>query len=245
MKKTIAIILIFILLPGFIQANDTLDEEEIMSRFLKELEAVYVKGDISANQMIYEEFYQLEVLEGIGDSIKEYFQFDEIEMLIQDEKNYCQINYYGYDRDKNEVTIILSSYFNEEEKNGGTYLYINFLNSEHFLNINDIIGNIDSLSNRYDSNVEITTNIVGIIDRQINLDDYENRINKLIEKSNGKILDKYESDNLISYNAYSQSIKKHIELGKDKINLNIAIRCNKTEDTTVIYIGTPIIVGGY
>ena len=245
MKKTIAIILILVLVPAFIQAKDTLNEEEIMSRILTELEGVYVKGDISANQVVYEEFYQIDILEGIGENIKEYLEVDEIERLIQDEKNYCQINYYGYDNDNNKVTIIISSYFDEEQKNGETFLYINFLNTEQFLNINGIIENVESLYNKYDSNAEITTNIVGIIDSQIDLDDYENRIKKTIEKNNGKILDRYKSDNLISYNAYTESIKNYIELGKDKINLNIAIRCNKTEDTTVIYIGTPIIVGGY
>ena len=245
MRRTIAIILILILAPTFIQANTTTSQEEIMVSILDELDGNYIRGDISANQMIYESFYDLDALEGFGQDIKEHFQVKESNRFIQNEKNYCQINYYGYDNNSNEITIILSSYLNEEDKNGGTYLYLNFLNTEQFLPINDIIENVDLLSSRYNSKVEITTNIVGKAKKNIDLGDYGNIIEKAIENKNGKILDKYEDENLISYNGYTKSLKEFIELGNDKINLNIAIRCNKTEDTTLIYIGTPIIIGGY
>lgn len=245
MRRTIAIILILILAPAFIQANSTISQEETMANILEELNGDYIRGDVSANQMIYESFYNLDALEGFGQDIKEHFQVKESNRLIQDEKNYCQINYYGYDKNSNQITIILSSYYNEEDRNGETYLYLNFLNTEQFLSINDIIENIELLSNDFNSKVEITTNIVGKINKQIDLDDYENRIKEVIGNNNGKTIDKYENENLISYNGYTKSLKEFIVLGNDKINLNIAIRSNKTEDTTLVYIGTPIIIGGY
>ena len=86
---------------------------------------------------------------------------------------------------------------------------------------------------------------MGKTKKNIDLGDYENSIKEVIENKNGKILDKYEDENLISYNGYTKSLREFIELGNDKINLNIAIRYNKTEDTSLIYIGTPIIIGGY
>lgn len=247
MKRTIAMILILILVlvPTFIQANNTKDQEEIIATILDDLDGSFIKGDISANQKIYQKFLELDVLEGIGYNIEENLEMIEIDKLTQNEKNYNQINFYGYDMDNNQITIILSSYFNEEIDEGQTYLYINFLNKEQFLNIDGIMDNVEYIFNNYGVDAEIATNIEGTIDGKIDFNEYQNRIEKSIEDIDGSILETYENDNLISYNAYTSSIEDYIIIGKDKMNLNIAIRCNKTDDRTVIYIGTPIIAGGY
>lgn len=245
MKRTIVIILIFILIPVLIQANSSRNEGEIMEKILDDLDADYVRGDISANQVIYEKFLDLDVLEGIGSDIIKNLDMDEMDRLSQKEKNYSQMNFYGYDKDSNQLIIILSSYFNDEEKKGETYLYISFVNREHFLDINGIIERIEYIFNNYHRQAEITTNIQGTIGKIIDFNEYTSRVNRTIEDINGKVLSTYENNNLISYNGYTDSINNFIQIGNEKINLNIAIRCNKSDDTTVIYIGTPIIAGGY
>src|SRR5699024_10934846 len=139
MKKTLAIVLLLLLVPAFIQANHTTDQEEIMKIILDDLEGNYLKGDISGNQRIYEKFMGLDVLEGIGYNIKENLGMTETDRRTQEDDNYNQMNFYGYDKDENQLTIILSSYFDEEIDKGETYLYINFANQEQFLKINGII----------------------------------------------------------------------------------------------------------
>ena len=245
MKKMLAIIIILILAPGFIQANKSVGQEEVMKSIVEDLNLDYIKGDLSANERLNDIFMELDVLEGIGYNIKENLAMDEIDRLTQEEKNYSQINLYGYDKDNNQMTIILSSYFNEEEEYGETYLYINYLNKEKFLNINGIIKDIVEIFKDYNVSPEIATNIEGIIDEKIDINEYKHKIEETVEGLNGKILDTYKNDNLISYNIYTPEIDNYMTIGKEKMNLNIAFRCNKTEDTSVIYIGTPIIVGGY
>ena len=245
MKKMLAIIIILILAPGFIQANKGVGQEEVMKSIVEDLNLDYIKGDLSANERLNDIFMELDVLEGIGYNIKENLAMDEIDRLTQEEKNYSQINLYGYDKDNNQMTIILSSYFNEEEEYGETYLYINYLNKEKFLNINGIIKDIVEIFKDYNVSPEIATNIEGIIDEKIDINEYKHKIEETVEGLNGKILDTYKNDNLISYNIYTPEIDNYMTIGKEKMNLNIAIRSNKTEDTSVIYIGTPIIVGGY
>lgn len=66
-----------------------------------------------------------------------------------------------------------------------------------------------------------------------------------IYKIKGEIVDKYMDGNLISYTAYTDNIDKKIFAGKDRINLNIALRYNEYDDQTLIWIGTPIITSGY
>lgn len=245
MKRTIGIIILLILVPVFIQANHTTDQEEIMTSILDDLDGNYIRGDISANQRINDKFLELDVLEGIGYNIEENLGMEEIDRQTQEEKNYSQINLYGYDKDDNEMIVILSSYYNESSEQGETYLYINFLNREQFLNINGIIDNVKDLYKNYNAKVEITTNIVASIDSKIDFDGYQYIVEDSIERIGGNILDTYENDDLISFNIYTSWIDNFMTIGKDKMNLNIALRHNESDDTTLIFIGTPIITGGY
>lgn len=245
MKKTIAIIILLSLAPVLIQANKTIDQEDIMMTIMDDVNGDYIKGDLSANEKISDKFMELDLLEGIGYNIKENLAIDEIDSLTQEEKNYSQINIYGYDKDNNHMTIILSSYFNDEEKSGETYLYINYLNKEKFLNINGIMKDVREIFNNYQVNPEIATNMEARIDGKVDINEYKYKIEKTVESINGKILDTYKNDNLISYNIYTPGIDNYMMIGKEKMNLNIALRCNKNDDTSVIYIGTPIIAGGY
>lgn len=245
MKKTIGMIILLILAPILIQANSTISQEEVMESLLEDLQVRYIKGDISANQRINEKFMALDTLEGIGYNIIENLDMIETDRLTQDEENYSQINFYGYDKENNQLTVILSSYFNEEQEEGEIYLYINFLNKEHFFSINGIIENVETIFNNFKVNPEIARNIEGIIDEIPDFDKYQNTIEESIKNIDGNILDTYEDENLISYNIYTPQIDNFMTIGNEKMNLNIAIRCNKSQDISVIYIGTPIIAGGY
>lgn len=113
------------------------------------------------------------------------------------------------------------------------------------MNINGIIDNVKDLYKNYNAKVEITTNIVASIDSKIDFDGYQYIVEDSIERIGGNILDTYENDDLISFNIYTSWIDNFMTIGKDKMNLNIALRHNESDDTTLIFIGTPIITGGY
>ncbi|HCO19195.1 MAG TPA: hypothetical protein DIT39_06280 [Tissierellales bacterium] len=77
----------------------------IMIKLLDDLDAKYLKGDISANQKIYDKFLDLELLEGIGDQISDELGLIVIERLKSEEKNYSQASFFGYDNNKEKQTF--------------------------------------------------------------------------------------------------------------------------------------------
>ena len=66
-----------------------------------------------------------------------------------------------------------------------------------------------------------------------------------IVKLNGKIVDEYKDENLISLTGFTDYIDYNILAGEDRINLNIALRYYEYDNKTIIWIGTPIITSGY
>lgn len=259
MKKAILLIIILLcLIPVFTQAEEELNQEEILLSILDTMGGEFIEGEISANGLLFEEFLP-EELENIGQDViksiglvgtkrdinsglinKDYY----VKECIEDE-NYRQINYFGFDKSGNPLTIILSSYLNESNIEGSTYLYINLINREHFLEINDIIVTIKNIFAEYKTKADITTCIIGASNGKFIEKHIEEKTINAINKVKGKIVDVYRDENLISYTAYTDYIEKNILAGEDRINLNVALRYNEFDDQTLMWIGTPIITGGY
>lgn len=259
MKKIILFVIILLcLIPMLTQAEEKQNQEVLLLSILDTIGGEYLEGDISANGLLFEKFLQEKELNLIGENIiksiglvgkesgintgeKDYYYVKE---TISDEE-YKQLNYFGFDKDRNPLTIILSSYFNEEKTKGETYLYINLIKKEHFLEINDIICKIENIFMSYEKKAEITTCIIGGFDGKFTEKDIEEKFIKAIHNVNGKIVDVYKDEQMISYTAYTDYIENNILAGEDKINLNVAIRYNEYDNNTLIWIGTPIITSGY
>lgn len=252
------VIIILCLLPVLTQAKDDISQEEVLTDVLKTIGGDFIEEDISANGLLIDKFLELEQLDEIGQDIISYMGIvgEERDLgtniisgkyyikEIIDDEDYRQINYFGFDENNNNLTIILSSYVNMDQK-GETYLYINFVNKEIFLGINDIIDRIENLFFQYKKEVDITTCIIGEFNGKFSENALEEKGISAIHKVNGKIVDVYKDEQLISFTAYTDYIEDNILAGEDRINLNLALRYNQYDNKTIIWIGTPIITTGY
>ncbi|WFA08689.1 YwmB family TATA-box binding protein [Tissierella sp. Yu-01] len=259
MKKGILFVIIFIcLLPILTSAKDLDNENDILLSMLNHMGGHYLEEDFSANGILMDKFLSEEELDNLGNDLVKYFGLlgqegaknTELsadsyvkEKIIDD--SYRQINYFGFDKSSNPLTIIISSYLNEETGNGQTYLYINLIKKEQFNKINDIMIGVKNLFEKYERNVEITTCLIGYIDGKLSKTEINDISLKSLHNLSCKIVDEYEDSQLVSYTAYTESIEDYILAGDDRINLNVALRYNEYDNQTLIWIGTPIITSGY
>lgn len=265
MKKIFLIAIIFlILIPYFTQASSSQSEEEILFYILDSLDGEFLKEDISASEMIIDSFLSISDLDKIGQDILDYLgmageERNELSLdleegyyireVIQDE-GYRQVSFFGYDTNNYPLTVILSSYFNIDG-NGETYLYINsiketsiFNKKKIFAENSDIINKVKSIFLEFNKGVNITTCLIG--EKSGKFDDEEiNKARNSILNLNGKIVDEYRDENLISLTGFTDYIDYNILAGEDRINLNIALRYYEYDNKTIIWIGTPIITSGY
>lgn len=260
MKKIILFVIILsFIIPIFTQAENEYNQEEILLSILNSFDGDFEEGDITINGLLKEEFICDNELDKLGEGIikkigiigeqadsnvdiigKKYYIKEEIT-----DEGYKQINYFGFDSNGNPLTIIISSYLNEISQNGETYLFVNLIKKEQFLEKNDIISVAESIFKEFNQPMEITTCILGSFDGKFNKKIIESKFDTVINQFNGIVVDEYMEDNLISYTAYTDYIDKNIFTGEDKINLNVALRYNEYDNKTLIWIGTPIIASGY
>lgn len=262
MKKLFLLAIIMsLLIPIGSTAEKTIyDDQTVLYSIMDNLNARYLEEDIMFNGVIFNNYTKFDELDKIAEEIKTEIGIlgVEIDSLVNEKYNYKyytkeiiveedfgQISYIGQDKEKNNIAIILSSYNNKHELTGETYAYVNIVKSSDFFKKNDIIERIKSIYNKYNSKVEITSCLLGEISNNMSYNDKVKEIKRVLKKVNGNIVDEFSDQSLISYTIYTPYIGEHIKIGKDRINLNLAIRYNEIEGKNYIWLGTPIITVGY
>ncbi|NLY45604.1 MAG: hypothetical protein GX053_06400 [Tissierella sp.] len=261
MKKFILFLtLMALLIPIGSTAEIKYDEQKVLSTIMDDLEAEIKEEDIIFNGVIINKFIKEDEMSSVAEEIKNKIGLlgIEIDPLIKGNYNddyytkevifedgFGQICYIGQDKDKNNIAIILSSYYTQEELIGETYLYVNIVKSSDFLKNNGIIEEVKSIYSNYNCRVEISSCLIGEISNDMSYNDRVKEIGKTLKKIDGKVIEEFSDTSLISYTVYTPYIDKYIKIDKDRINLNIAIRNSELDNKNYIWLGTPIITVGY
>lgn len=69
----------------------------------------------------------------------------------------------------------------------------------------------------------------------------ENICRKILNESEAKKVDSMRQDNIISVSAFSPMIKDKLSINGRNVNLSLAIRYNKQENKTYLWVATPIV----
>lgn len=255
-------IIVALLIPIFGFGEKKYDEKDLLVGILEEVGANFQEGDINMGGTIIDRFVSIEEIEDMAVTIRSLLEIKGESLLDENmegidkegdyyyqnlitEEGFIQLIVQGYDKHDNLVTFTLSSYDDIDEGVGETCLFINLIKRVQFVEINGIIEKVESFFKQYDKLMNVTTCIVGTFDGDIDLNDKEKTILNTTKLIKGKVVEKYNDGDALSFTIYTPYIEEHIYTGDKKMNLNIAVRYNEYEDKTYIWIGTPIITIGY
>lgn len=91
----------------------------------------------------------------------------------------------------------------------------------------------------------VTIGITGYYPGKISFTGRNKIADELLRKFKAKVVLENRTMELYSIYAYSELVKDYIVLGKDKININLAMSYNEGKDATKLYISIPIIETDY
>lgn len=260
-KRFLLLGIILVLLTPIFSLSKNERNMDLIVDIFENMDASLVESNITLGGVIFDRFIEEEDLLEFGDYIKEEIgingnlsneQIDECEELGHDyytqqlikDKWLNQLIIQGVDTKGNLVTINISSY----EVNGypgETSLFINLINNEQIVENNDIILKVENIFDNYDKMVNITSCIVGKVNGKLDMEEKEKNIMQDTEKLKAKVVETYREDNILSLSMFTPLIDEYIYTGNKKMNLNIAVRYNELENSTYVFIGTPIITIGY
>lgn len=94
-------------------------------------------------------------------------------------------------------------------------------------------------------NIETTMQLSSTYKGRMSLESMNKLADSMIESLGGKVVYANREEELFTVYAYSGLLKEYVTSLGTKINIHIAIQYDKDTDTTIVYLGTPVINGGY
>ncbi|WP_427337923.1 YwmB family TATA-box binding protein [Caloranaerobacter sp. DY30410] len=212
--------------------NDTYLDLDSLNKLSEEIINKLGIDGLKVDKNLLQEMYN-------NDNIDNYYYED-----ISQSNDLIQLTIWGKDKYKRTITAIISSYKDPYDNTGETDLVIDVV-QEYTKGLKKTIDEISNIYNNFNAKPEITTCIIGTFDGKLNEDEKIKKVSKALSSINGRKVEGFFNDSLVSISAYSPAIDEFIYTGNNKMNVNIALRYNEYEDKTYIWIGTPIISIGY
>lgn len=254
-------IILCISIPVFSLSTKNYGEENVLNGMLKELKGNFLEGDVNVGGIILDEFLHKDDIFDLGEEIKSKMGiigekldpnrvYDNLEGEFYSEEfiyeeGFNQLTIYGYDEEKNPITIMIGSYIDKASNIEETTLFINLIKGGKRFDINGIIDKIEYVFKNFNKPVETTTCVIGVLDGKVKEDSIKRDIINFKKRFKLNIVEEYVDNEIVSYTGYTPLIDSFIFSGKKKVNLNLAVRYNEYENKTYIWIGTPIITTGY
>ena len=139
----------------------------------------------------------------------------------------------------NEKTI---SIIGIKRNNKESYIIVDILENKVYKSIVDIYTVLENTLEKYTSQVDINTCISGEYKKKLQMNKYDEILEKILYNMNAEQIDRVEEENFVSITAYSKILHgNYLKYLGNKINLNIGMRYSEDDEKTLIYIATPII----
>ena len=123
-----------------------------------------------------------------------------------------------------------------------SYIIVDILENKVYKSIVDIYTILENTLEKHTSQMDINTCISGEYTKKLQINKYDDILEKILYNMNAEEIDRIEEENFVSITAYSKILNgNYLEYLGNKINLNIGMRYSEDEDKTLIYIATPII----
>lgn len=157
---------------------------------------------------------------------------------------------YAQKKGKNAETLIKIVSMDKENQKGLTnlnhYLIVNlklYKNMDSALKYRDMLKKIfqDLKASDIQTNMQLCSNYKG----KLSLANMNKIADSMIDSLEGKIAYENRKENLFTIYAYSGLLDEYVTSLGTKINIHVAINYDETTDSTNVYLGTPVINGGY
>lgn len=129
-----------------------------------------------------------------------------------------------------------------KKNNNESYIMVDILDNKVYKNIVDIYNIIENTLKKHTSQLEMYTCIAGEYTKKLQINKYNDILEKILYNMSAEEIDRVQEDNFVSVTAYSKLLNgNYLEYLGNKINLNIGLRYSEDEEKTLIYMATPII----
>ncbi|NLJ75754.1 MAG: hypothetical protein GX325_00635 [Peptococcaceae bacterium] len=91
----------------------------------------------------------------------------------------------------------------------------------------------------------VSLTCAGVIEKALNAEELLTAAEKMMSIAGAKVEEKTVKDNLVSLTGFSPRLVNDIRYTGKRVNLNVALRSNRAEQVTYVYVASPVIFAEY
>ena len=209
--------------------------------------AAIVETNINAYASAAGVFLDKEEVTGMVKSLAEGMdlEFEQAEKVENFSLDYNQLSVIGKNAKGYSVVIIVHSmdFTGIEDGPGGfeSNIVVDVALGGDVEELPRIERKVKDLVERYMKGAHTNCCIVGSYAEKVPQDSSEAIIGSILQSADASEVERAVYDGFVSISAYTPDIGRYVEMGENRVNLNVAMRYNSFEGRTYIWLGSPVI----
>lgn len=132
------------------------------------------------------------------------------------------------------------------QQNSGVYVVINIeTKPEQNRELLQWHAAITGILKNFGGSPRISSCLVGWLNGKLKDGDWNERLENGLAAAKGTAVDRTRYTNFASYTGFSPAISDFLQVGSNKVNLNLAMRYSPYDDRTYVIVGSPVITREY
>ncbi|MEF9952973.1 MAG: YwmB family TATA-box binding protein [Clostridium sp.] len=142
-----------------------------------------------------------------------------------------------YNSNEFSYTITIA---NRDYDTSDKFISIFYSHNNNQVNIINLRGNIHQLLTYFDKNPTISSHIVAKIPKKLSKNEITSTLSYMLNKSSAKFNKDYD-DSSVSFSGYTPLIDGYITVNNEDINIQASSKYSSIDNSTYIWVGSPII----
>jgi len=225
-----------------------LGSEEILYKLVEKSGAKPVELMVQGWTKVSSSYMEIEPLKSTALKTAERLGAVNPELKAEEGKDFRQVRIQHFAEDGTLISIAAQSFINYTLPNRGgeTYVTVSLARKINEKEKHYWSSRVKSaLSFSGGSNPQVLTNVTAVLPGKLSLKAKRELVDKLFSEAKAKKIGGVENSELVSCTGFTPRIREKIKLGKNFVNLNVALRYHNSDGQTYIYIGSPLLVGEY
>ncbi|TZE81305.1 YwmB family TATA-box binding protein [Calorimonas adulescens] len=246
MRKLIVPALLFLIVTAFVypEVGGANISKVSIKEALERSGAAFDGAEINGFSLLNEKFMGYRLLEETVENLAQRIGNQNIYRISGiDEEDYRQVTLKGEDNDA-AFAITIQTY--NLPSGPESYLIVNCYIKDSSEDIGEAYEEVkkcfDALKVK---KPQISVILTGHFDKKLSEKDMNTIVSSIMSSLDASYTKNRLYDDMLTMTGYSEKLGEYIELGNEKINLNLAMRYSDSDGKTYLWLGTPVITTDY
>lgn len=196
-------------------------------------------------ELLDNEFHTANEMSAYYESIREVLGDDNMLTFEEyDDKGYIGFSAAGVTEQGYHLNLVLQS-MGERNSEDETYLIAELTDKSDNCNIDELRRSMEQIFSAVNSSAEPYFMMEGKYDRLLSKREKKRISKNIFTLMEAKIEDKVSDENYLSYSGHTKNLPESHTVNNRSINLQTALSDNEEEESTHIFIGTPVVFSDF